>query len=68
MFDQIIITQNLLNETNGLNYKGSHVFVNSDLIVNEGKYAGYPFRTYVGKRYDGGYSDHFPVYMMLEKN
>jgi len=67
MFDQIIITQNLLNETDGLNYKGSYVFVNSDLKVNEGKYTGYPFRTYVGKRYDGGYSDHFPVYMILEK-
>jgi hypothetical protein len=34
----------------------------------KGKYKGNPFRTYVGKWYQGGFSDHFPVYVYLKKN
>ncbi|MDB9961500.1 endonuclease, partial [Oceanihabitans sp.] len=33
-----------------------------------GKYKGSPFRTYAGKKYKGGYSDHFPVYITLKKH
>ncbi|HPV56255.1 MAG TPA: endonuclease/exonuclease/phosphatase family protein, partial [Tenuifilaceae bacterium] len=32
-----------------------------------GQFAGYPFRTYVGNNFTGGYSDHFPVYLFLIK-
>lgn len=31
------------------------------LLEQEGKYKGNPFRTYVGPKYLGGYSDHMPV-------
>lgn len=31
------------------------------LLEKEGKYQGNPFRTYVGPKYLGGYSDHLPV-------
>ncbi|MGI9546079.1 MAG: endonuclease, partial [Flavobacteriaceae bacterium] len=34
----------------------------------KGKYRGNPFRTYVGRKYKGGYSDHFPVYIQLKLN
>ena len=67
MFDQMVITQNLLSERNGLQYKGAHIYSNSNMKVKNGNYAGYPFRTYVGNLYTGGYSDHFPVYVILGK-
>ncbi len=28
---------------------------------------GYPFRTFSGNRYLGGYSDHLPVYVILSR-
>jgi hypothetical protein len=31
------------------------------------KYKGAPLRTFVGKRYFGGFADHFPVYIQLAK-
>ncbi|MEL6357013.1 MAG: hypothetical protein AAFQ37_08805 [Bacteroidota bacterium] len=32
-----------------------------------GRFRGYPFRAFVGGSYLGGYSDHFPVYVLLVK-
>jgi predicted extracellular nuclease len=68
MFDQLIVTQNLLDGEGGLKLDHARVYDANYLKVQSGKYKGYPLRTYVGRRYDGGYSDHFPVYMMLKKN
>lgn len=68
MFDQINISQSLLKEGNALTYKETFILEHPGLKVKEGDYAGYPFRTYVGNRYDGGYSDHLPVYMLINKN
>jgi endonuclease/exonuclease/phosphatase family metal-dependent hydrolase len=31
------------------------------------KYFGEPYRTYAGKNYLGGFSDHFPVYVKIQK-
>jgi endonuclease/exonuclease/phosphatase family metal-dependent hydrolase len=67
MFDQIILSQSLLNGQQKLRFKDAYVYNSEQLKVQEGKYKGYPFRTYVGKRYDGGYSDHFPVFIVLNK-
>lgn len=39
----------------------------SFLTQAQGKYKGYPLRTIVGGQYQGGYSDHFPVYMYMVK-
>ena len=36
------------------------------LLQTEGNFAGYPLRTFVGNNFMGGYSDHFPVYLLLE--
>jgi len=68
MFDQIIMTPNMLSDSNKLKYSGAFINDSEALRVQEGNYKGYPFRTYVGNRYDGGYSDHFPVYIVVEKN
>ncbi len=63
MLDQIIVSQNLL-ESNKIKYLGNsfNVVKFDFLVVQQGKYQGYPYRTYAGKKYLGGYSDHFPVY------
>lgn len=62
LFDQIIISSNLV-EQKGISYLcDSFSIFNNDLTATRsGKYKGSPFPTYGGKRYLGGYSDHFPV-------
>ena len=68
LFDQIILSQSLLdNKHNGYHYHSSRVFNESFLVQQEGRYKGYPFRFYAGNNYLGGYSDHFPVYILLVK-
>ncbi|MBI9065401.1 MAG: endonuclease/exonuclease/phosphatase family protein [Marinilabiliaceae bacterium] len=66
LFDQIIFTKSVLKKGKGnYKYKHSGIYDEQDIRVAEGPYKGYPFRTYVGSNYHGGYSDHFPVYIML---
>lgn len=39
---------------------------NKPFLVNKtGRYKGYPFKSFTGGRFTGGYSDHFPVYAYL---
>jgi len=68
MFDQIMVTPGFLQDDQTLQYHGAFVYATPIMRVSEGKYAGYPFRTYVRDNYHGGYSDHFPVFMKLKKN
>ena len=43
-----------------------HIFAPEWLLEDDPKYLGSkPFRTYVGPRYKGGYSDHLPIYIDL---
>lgn len=67
-FDQIIISQGLLN-TNLQSWEFYKAYVfNEDFLINkEGKYKGYPYRTFSGNSYIGGYSDHLPSYIILMK-
>jgi len=68
LFDQILFTTNFFEvEENTLQYGEANIFDEDFLKSFTGKFKGTPFRTYVGKRYKGGYSDHFPVYMTLKK-
>ncbi len=68
LFDQIIITKNFLNKENSKHsFKHAEVFNKDWLKVFKGKLKGSPFRTYIGKWYQGGFSDHFPVYVYLKK-
>ncbi len=62
MLDQIIISNSLL-DNNGIDYEcDSFQIIKPDFMVEKGgKYDGYPFPTYGGRKYLGGYSDHFPV-------
>lgn len=68
LFDQIIISQSWLNKhQNGFFYYQAHIFNKQFMIENIGRYRGYPMRTYDGNSYRGGYSDHFPTYLILLK-
>ena len=69
MIDQIIISYALLNsKPNTYRFVSAHVFSPNFLKTKTGSFQGYPFRTYAGGNYAGGYSDHFPVYIVLKKN
>lgn len=68
MFDQLILTPGLLQEKTGsLYFEKAGVFDEEFLRQQEGDYKGYPYRTFVGDWYHGGYSDHFPAYVILKK-
>lgn len=67
MFDQILFSHNFFDISNSeLRFVKADVFNPRFLTQYYGKYKGQPFRTYVGKKYKGGYSDHFPVYIQLK--
>lgn len=66
LFDQIMVSRSFLEEkkhTHSLAH--SNIFDEHFLTEFEGRYKGTPYRTYVGSKYMGGYSDHFPVYIQL---
>ena len=68
-FDQIMLSKNFLDENNNeeLTFKHAEVFNKKWLRIFRGKLKGSPFRTYIGPWYQGGFSDHFPVYVFLKK-
>lgn len=66
LFDQIILTQSLLNDDySTFKYLRAEVFNRPFLRQPSGRFQGYPFRSYGGGVYLGGYSDHFPTYVFL---
>lgn len=68
LFDQIFFTGALLEDDESTyRFWKSGIFNKKYLIVDRGRYKGYPFRSYAGGTYVGGYSDHFPVYIYLIK-
>ncbi len=68
LFDQIILTQSFLNsDFSGYNFYKFVVFNKPFLMQPSGRFKGYPYRSYAGGQYLGGYSDHFPVYTILLK-
>lgn len=69
LFDQIIISHNFLNYQKGTHsFSKANIFDEAFLKEKSGKYKGSPHRTYAGSKYLGGYSDHFPVYVVLKFN
>lgn len=69
LFDQTILSEPLLNgKDNSWRWYKTKVYNRPYLISREGQYAGYPFRTFAGGAYTGGYSDHLPVYTVIVKD
>ncbi len=69
LFDQIILSHNFYNYEKGTHsFDTANIFDQDFLKELKGKYKGSPFRTFAGRKYLGGYSDHFPVYIILKYN
>lgn len=69
LFDQIMFSKNFFEtNSNTFSYDIANIFDDDFLKLFNGKHKGKPFRTYIGKKYQGGYSDHFPVYATFRKN
>ncbi|NJO86768.1 MAG: endonuclease/exonuclease/phosphatase family protein [Lewinella sp.] len=68
LFDQIILNKQWLGtETSGWRFHQAFIFNPSYLFQKSGRFRGYPQRAFVGSSYVQGYSDHFPVYILLVK-
>lgn len=66
LFDQIIVSPALLGKDySTYKFYAARVFNKPFLVQQDGQYKDYPLRTYVGTTFQGGYSDHFPVYILL---
>ncbi|MCQ2285253.1 MAG: endonuclease/exonuclease/phosphatase family protein [Bacteroidales bacterium] len=70
LIDQSIISYGFLHaQPNTYQYVAAKIF-HEPLILQKtqtGSYEDYPYRTYAGGTYQGGYSDHFPVYVIVER-
>ena len=72
LFDQILLTPNLLNKDDkkdfsSLKFWKNQIFKRDYLFQTEGKYKGSPKRTTAGGVWLDGYSDHLPVVVYLVK-
>jgi hypothetical protein len=68
MLDNIIISGGLVNAAPGTyKFRSAHVFRKDFMFTKTGSYMDYPFRTFAGGNYQGGYSDHLPVYIVLTR-
>lgn len=72
LFDQILLTPNLLNKDDkkdfsSLKFWKNQIFKRDYLFQTEGKYKGSPKRTTAGGVWLDGYSDHLPVVIYLVK-
>lgn len=67
IFDQILVSEGLLVSERGWHFSGAGIFRKPCMVENQGKYRGYPMRTWDGNQYRGGYSDHFPTYIVLHR-
>jgi predicted extracellular nuclease len=71
MLDQIIVSQQLLHDTQGYHtdFDGGRIFKQDWMMYYDPNLLeNIPNRTYGGSEYYGGYSDHLPVYMILRRN
>lgn len=75
LFDNILVTPNLIaGSDDSLHLQsdkasGHYGYIfNADFLTQKtGHFKGYPFRTFSSGRFQGGYSDHYPVYIYLTK-
>lgn len=68
ILDQILVSGGMLSEKSSIYVKSGEAKVfKAEFLLEEDKNTGVkkPFRTYLGPRYVGGFSDHLPVYVDL---
>ena len=75
IYDQILLNYNATKAPDGGlkvrkivqdKYYG-RVFRKPFMVQESGQYKGYPYRTFSGGAFIGGYSDHFPTYVIISK-
>lgn len=68
LFDQLIISKALTSkDPSSYIFHKSYVYNKPYMKQTEGRFKGYPKRTHAGGEYLNGYSDHFPVFLVLKK-
>jgi hypothetical protein len=68
LFDQIMINKPAFpTNFETWQYHDVRIYNKAFLKSDFGNFKGYPFRTYSGAAYTGGYSDHFPVFITIAK-
>jgi len=68
--DQFIVSKSLLNNKSGWHVKNGEaiIFEAPFLLIEDEKFGGVKtFRTYLGPKYLGGYSDHLPIKILLRR-
>ena len=71
IIDMMIVSKGLLNKKHGIyaTPDGGRIYKADFLLEEDTRFVGVvPFRTYLGYKYHGGYSDHLPIYIDLLKN
>ena len=66
LFDQMLFSHGFLTKKSALEIVKTDIFDESFLTVNVGKLRNFPARSFVGSKYLGGYSDHFPIYTIIK--
>jgi predicted extracellular nuclease len=72
LFDNIIVSGEVANGPGLKLYKPSrnkyygNIFDRPFLKQTEGQYKHYPLRTFIGDNFMNGYSDHFPVFIIIK--
>ncbi len=67
-FDQLIISQALLSDNRSrFVFWKAGICRKQFMIQQDGRFKGYPKRTFSFDRFQNGYSDHFPTYLFLIK-
>lgn len=69
LFDQIVVTPSLLTKKPKKWYLEQPFVFDAEFLKNkDGNYMGFPFRTFAGNTFLGGFSDHLPVYIVLQRS
>ncbi len=67
LFDQILLSYPLVKAASGFVLAKSEIYKQKFMLTQEGRYKGYPKRTFSNGKYVSGFSDHFPVCVYLIK-
>lgn len=75
IYDQILVNSNLaLAPEGGLKIRKivkdtyyGRIFRKPFMVTQKGQYKDYPFRTFSNGAFVGGFSDHFPTYIVISK-
>ena len=68
LFDQILVSKPLIEKDHAkFSFYRAYVFNEPFLITPSGAFKNYPFRSFGSSGFLGGFSDHFPVYILLTK-